>query len=253
MTWLSRCAVVAVLLAAACGGNGGTGGTKPAGTGGTSGGGGAPAPGQEAGTPPIRGGGGGAFGGGNDPDSGGPAEDAAPVTGDGAVVAADAGRDLASDPPRDVSFTPVDAIVMVDTAAPGPDMGTAGQCGTGGVCDKLEDDFRAALARARSCNPLVKLQCQMTSASGLSCPGCKVWVNSNVELNAIRAMWNDAGCQVCRRLCPAIACRAITTGTCHSKMLAAPPEPDPGAPVDRIIVPPMTTGTCIDQSDPVPF
>jgi hypothetical protein len=48
-------------------------------------------------------------------------------------------------------------------------------------------------------------------------------------------------------LCPAIACRALTTGVCHSKMLAAP-EPPGGR-----LLPPAVTGMCIDQTDPVPF
>jgi hypothetical protein len=252
MTLLSRGALVAALLAVGCGGGGGGGSSKPAGTGGNTGAGGAPPPGQEAGTPGTRGGGGGAFGGGSDPDAGGgpSEEDAAPVTGDGPTVSADAR--LANDRPRDTSFTPVDAVTPADSASP-PDMGGPGSCGTGGVCEMYEGEFTAALARARVCNPTLKLQCQMTSATQLGCSGCKVWVNSNVELDAIRTKWNAAGCQTCRRLCPAIACRPVTTGVCHSKMLAAPQEPEADPPVEHIVVPPMYTGTCIDQSDPVPF
>ena len=32
-----------------------------------------------------------------------------------------------------------------------------------------------------------------------------------------------------------------------------PQEPEADPPVEHIVVPPMYTGTCIDQSDPVPF
>ena len=254
MNWLSRGALVAALLAVGCGGGGGGSGTnKPAGVGGSTGAGGAPPPGQEAGTPGTRGGGGGAFGGGSDPDAGGgsPEEDAAPVNGDGSTVSADAR--LSNDRPRDTSFTPVDAVTPADSASPAPDAGNANGCDTNGICAMYEADFRNALTRARACNPMLKLQCQMTSATSLSCSGCKVWVNSSVELDAIRTQWNDAGCQKCQRVCPAIACRAVTTGVCHSKMLAAPPEPETEPVMEQIVVPPMYTGTCIDQSDPVPF
>jgi hypothetical protein len=253
MTLLSRGALVVALLAMACGGGGGSGANKPGATGGNTGAGGAPAPGQEAGTPPIRGNVGGAFGGGSDPDAGGsPQEDAAPVSGDGPTASVDTAR--AADRPRDTSATPADAITQTDTGPVPPDASDSDPCATGGVCAMHEQAYTAALARARVCNPTLKLQCQMTSNSGLRCPGCKLWVTSNVELNDIRAKWTAAGCQVCVKQCPAIACRAITTGVCHSKMLAAPEEsgaaPPPG---DRIIIPPMNTGTCIDQSDPVLF
>jgi hypothetical protein len=233
-------------MALGCGGSGGTASNKPAGMGGGSGG--PPAP--EAGTPGTRGGGGGPFGGGNDPDGGGSLPgDAGVIASDGPTAGGlDAGRDLGTDRPRDSSFTPIDAISLADSATPGPDLGSPDPC-NGATCEMLEADFRAALTRARVCNPMLKGQCLMTSATGLRCSGCKVWVSSNVELNAIRTMWNDAGCQACPKMCPAIACRAITTGTCYSKMLAYQEDPDQA----RIIIPPMSTGTCVDQSDPVPF
>src|SRR4051794_20330762 len=75
---------------------------------------------------------------------------------------------------------------------------------------------KAALVRARACNLASKLQCQMTAATGLGCAGCKVWVTSTVELADLRAKWTDAGCGKCKILCPQIACRALTTGVCHS-------------------------------------
>jgi len=247
MNWLSRGGLALALLAGGCGGNGGSGANKPAGmNAGNGNGGGAPAPGQEAGTPGIRGGGG-AFGGGETDGGSGVSPDAGVVGSDGpAPGGTEAGRDL----PADHSFTPLDAIsVVADSATPGPDLGGPDPC-NGGACEKLENDFRAALTRARMCNPTLKSQCLMTSATGLRCSGCKVWVNSNVELNAIRAMWNNAGCQTCPKMCPAIACRNITTGTCYSRTLPYQEDPDQA----RIILPPGgATGTCVDQSDPVPF
>ena len=116
-----------------------------------------------------------------------------------------------------------------------------------GICQTYEMEYQAALVRARSCNPTLKLQCQMTATTGLRCAGCKIWVTSTVELAAIRTKWTDAGCQTCRAICPAIACRVLTTGVCHSKMLAAPD------PRGAFILPPAATGTCVDQTDPVPF
>ena len=201
------------------------------------------APGDEAGPPGSRGGGGGAFGGGNDPDAA-PSADAGTTIGDAPVMASDAApsADLPRDRPLD-TFKPVDAVTPVDSTPPSYD--TADLCS--GTCQMYEDEYQAALVRARICTPNVKLQCQMTAGTGLKCLGCKVWVNSNVELDAIRMKWADAGCAKCTKLCPAIACRSLTTGICHSKMLAAQ---DPG---DRILPPPMVTGTCLDQSDPVPF
>jgi hypothetical protein len=229
--------LLVVLLALACGET--KGGAKIGGTIDDA----APGPGQDAGPPGTRGGGGGAFGGGHDPD-------AAPLEPDADVPGADApttSADARPDRPRDLardSFTAVDAVTMVDTG-PAPDL-SSDPCGA--TCDMYETAYKAALVRARACNPASKLQCQMTAATGLGCAGCKVWVTSTVELADLRAKWTDAGCGKCKILCPQIACRALTTGVCHSKMLAAPPDPG-----DRVLPPPTLTGSCIDQTDPVPF
>jgi hypothetical protein len=244
MTWLSRGALVAALLAAGCGGNGSSGTNKPTGIGGGNDDGGTPAPGQEAGTPGTRGGGGGPFGG-NETDGGGAVSpDTSVGPADGPTPGLDAGRDL----PADRSFTPIDAVSMADSAPPAPDMGGPDPCNNP-TCEMLESSFRDALIRARMCNPTLKSQCLMTSASGLRCAGCKVWVNSNVELNGIRAMWNSAGCQTCPRMCPAVACGTITKGTCYSRTLPYQEEEDQA----HIIAPPPANGTCIDETDPVPF
>jgi hypothetical protein len=225
------------LLALACGQQ--SGGSKIAGF---TGDGAASAPGQEAGPPGSRGGGGGVFGGGDDSDAAAPATDGGLTPGDAPVMAADAALDLPRDRPRDTTLTPVDAVSQVDSA-PAGDSGDL----CSGACQKYEDEYQAALVRARTCTPNAKLQCQMTAGADLKCPGCKVWVNSNVELDPIRMKWSDAGFAKCTKLCPQPCTRMVTMGICHSKMLAAP---DPG---DRILPPPMVTGTCIDQTDPVPF
>ena len=239
MTSLSRCGLAVALLALACGQK--SGGNKIAGLTGDGG----PTPGQEGGPSGTRGGGG-AFGAGDDPDSAAPDAVAA---GDTPVPSADAAPDLPHDRPRDVTFTPTDGVVLVVDSAPAADV-SADPCGPGGTCDMLESQYGAALVRARICNATVKMQCQMTTTAGLRCPGCKVWVNSTVELDALRAKWSAASCQTCSRMpCPQYACRLLTTGICHSNMLAAQDPRDPPG----IVQPPVLKGTCIDQSDPVPF
>jgi hypothetical protein len=235
MALRSRSLLVVAVLALGCGQK--SGGAKIAGM---SDDGAAPPPGQEAGPSGTRGGGGGAFGGGNDPDA--DASDAQATAGDVASATVDATPDLARDRSRDTSFTPVDAVTAVDSGASG-DL-SSDLCS--GTCAMYESEYAGALVRARVCNPIAKLQCQMTASTGLHCPGCKIWVTSTVELADIRAKWAGAGCQTCSNiLCSQIACRALTTGVCHSRMLAAPP--DPGMP---IIGPPIQTGSCLDQSDP---
>jgi hypothetical protein len=239
MTSISRCGLAVALLALACGQK--SGGSKIAGLTGDGG----PTPGEETGPSGTRGGGG-AFGAGSDPD--GAAPDAA-VAGDTPAAGVDAAPDLPHDRPRDVTLTPTDGVVLVVDSAPAADA-SADPCGPGGTCEMLESEYVAALARARICNTSLKMQCQMTTGTGLRCPGCKVWVNSTVELDALRAKWNAASCQTCSKMpCPQYACRALTTGICHSSMLAAQDPMDPG----RILPPPMLKGSCIDQSDPVPF
>jgi hypothetical protein len=234
---LPRPLLFIALFALACGEN--KGGAK---IGATVGDGAAGPSGQGGGPPGSRGGGSGVFGGGNDPDAAS-VPDGDILAGDVSADPADARPDLGRDLARDTSFTPVDAVTLAD-AGPGADL-SSDPCA--GICQTYETEYAAALARARSCNPGLKLQCQMTATSNLKCGGCKIWVTSTVELTGIRMKWADAGCQTCKVLCPAIACRALTTGVCHSKMLAA--QDPPGGQ----ILPPTVMGTCSDQADPVPF
>jgi hypothetical protein len=240
MHLLRRRALVLTLLALGCGNNP----SPPSSQSMPSSEAGAPTPGQEGGPPGSRGGGGGAFGGGQDPD--------AQVPTDGPQVAVD-GADPQDDGPsvRRDAARPRDLATAIDIAST-PDLGPGVEAGANvcgdGTCEAFATQYTAALARARVCNAVVKAQCGATASTSLACAGCKVWVNSTVELDAIRAQWTGAGCVKCVKACPAIACRALTTGVCHSKMLAAPPGDG-----DKIAPPPATLGTCIDQSDPVTF
>lgn len=101
-------------------------------------------------------------------------------------------------------------------------------CNAGGVCDDLEAEYAAALARAQMCNPLLKLQCQQQAPGSLACGGCPVWVRDTSELEEVRKKWEGAGCSRCVRACPAILCRLLNEGTCVSRLGA-------------------TTGTCEDR------
>jgi hypothetical protein len=135
------------------------------------------------------------------------------------------------DATADRTFTPVDAVTQVEDSAAPPDL-SSDLCS--GACALYEADYAAALVRARACTPGMKVDCGLTAAASLHC-GCNVWVTSTMELADIRAQWMAAGCDRCRVLCPAIACRGLTTGVCRAKMLGA------------------GGGVCADKGDPVPF
>jgi hypothetical protein len=228
----SGCALLAVLsLFAACGGSGSSG-TK---IGGMVSDGGDQTPGDEAGVPGRRGGGGGAFGGGED-DGGASSSDAAPM------VPPDARPDLAL---ADRPTKPDVSMPSPDLAPPAPDATGTNICNDG-TCNTFETEYAAALTRARSCSVNVKAQCSAKVSSSLRCAGCESWVNSTVELDQIRAQWAATGCAKCAAPCPAIACRALSTGVCNAKRLAAPGPGD-------IVVPPAMLGTCADMNDPVLF
>jgi hypothetical protein len=244
MKLFRRCALLVALASLGCGN-----GSSPPGSGPKPGDDAAPlAPGQEGGPPGSRGGGGGAFGGGSDPD--------AQATADAPPTLADDGGEPAADGalPRDATGRdrPRDLAMSADLAVT-PDLSLGLEAGADvcqdGTCTGFDSQYTTALVRARSCNSLVKGQCGVTASTSLSCAGCKTWVNSSVELDAIRARWSAAGCAKCLKACPLIACRALSTGLCRSKMLAAPPDPG-----DKVIAPPPASqGTCVDQSDPTTF
>jgi hypothetical protein len=280
MRLVSGFVLAAALSVIACGGGGGSslkvgadGGEAEGGSGGV--------------IPGVRGNGGGAFGGvgtggagGNAGGAGGsgggaggasggaggtaapdalPGSDGPGAGADGGTATPDAPVDRPRDSaprdtvsgPADVTTTP-DLAPPRDTSPPQPDTAPPGPC-SNGTCNNFESQYQAALTRARSCNINLKGQCLQTTNGGLGCPGCKLWVNSTIELDSIRQMWTSAGCGQCIRHCPAVACRALTGGLCRSGRLASPPEPMEGDPTFLIIPPPGDTGTCVDQSDPMTF
>ena len=239
MRSLSRCASVVALFLLACGGKGSS--SNVASTIGD----GAASEGDEAGVPGRRGGGGGAFGGSEDggaPDDGA-ASDAVVGADAPIVVVLDGGRDR---PPRDnaaatdLSGSP-DVIAVTDVA-------TTGNPCADGTCDAFETDYQTALARARSCTPGTKVQCQVVAPTGLRCPGCGAWVNSRVELDDLRTKWTNAGCAKCSsKFCPLIACPVMSSGTCSLRRLASP-----GDNANLVPQPPVEMGVCTEQNGIMP-
>ena len=96
--------------------------------------------------------------------------------------------------------------------------GAGGQAMDGGVsCADLENQYQAALPEARSCDANAIGQCQQLVSSSLSpCfANCMTYVNSALTLNAIKASWEQAGCnQTVGILCPLIACIQPKAGVC---------------------------------------
>ena len=87
----------------------------------------------------------------------------------------------------------------------------------GGVsCSDLENQYQAALPAARSCDVNAIGQCQQLVSSSLSpCSNCMTYVNDALTLNAIKASWEQAGCnQTVGILCPLIACIQPKAGVC---------------------------------------
>lgn len=87
-------------------------------------------------------------------------------------------------------------------------------CGTGGVCDQYEEEYQAALPKARVCSSLTKSPCQLQRPESLSC-GCTIWVNQADALDAITAKWDKSGCAKCIRSCPPRLCTVLRTSECR--------------------------------------
>ncbi len=134
-----------------------------------------------------------------------------------------------------------DAAVIVDATAdaggsPHPDSGnavdvaagerpTADPCASTGQCTTLETEYRDAIAKDQVCTTGANNQCQQNVSSALACGGCTAWVNTKTTTDAVRKRWQDAGCNTCLRICPAIACVAPGTGTCQLPVGGAPGAP----------------------------
>jgi hypothetical protein len=116
-------------------------------------------------------------------------------------------------------------------------------CTTGGVCELINREYTAALARARACTPSVVGQCAEQAAQGLLCPGCQVWVNTTKELEPLIKRYADERCpDLCRGPCPLLPCRAMLKGACVAASNQAADEPD------RIIAPPQGGYVCTESS-----
>ena len=100
-------------------------------------------------------------------------------------------------------------------AAGGGNSGGSG--GTGGVsCGDLATQYTDALPAAQSCDVKASGECQQLVSSSLSpCfVTCMTYVNDSTALNAIKASWEQAGCNNVAVLCPAIACLQPTNNMC---------------------------------------
>ena len=97
--------------------------------------------------------------------------------------------------------------------------GSAGRGGQGGQndgglsCSELEAEYSKAVQEARACTPDAAGQCQQLVDTGLGCPQCQVRVTDTKGPDAIRAMWNKAGCTP-PIFCPAIICVVPGPGMC---------------------------------------
>jgi hypothetical protein len=95
-----------------------------------------------------------------------------------------------------------------------------GRPGTGGAggasCSELANRYSAALRAAQSCDVSAGQQCQQLVSASLSpCSiNCMTYVNDSSTLDAIKASWEQAGCNDFVVLCPAIACLQPTNGMC---------------------------------------
>jgi hypothetical protein len=111
---------------------------------------------------------------------------------------------------------PADAPVVLPPpmmdAAPAPMMADAGALEE--ICRSVDEEFRKALLDARWCVPDAPNQCGKKVMLGLGCPGCGTYVNSTVQLDQIRARWNELGCQSLVKFCPPVACFDVVGGLC---------------------------------------
>ncbi len=83
-------------------------------------------------------------------------------------------------------------------------------------CGDLATDYAQALAAAQSCDVNTSGQCQQLVSSSLSpCfSNCMTYVNDPSTPNAIKAIWEQEGCNNVLVLCPAIACLQPTNSLC---------------------------------------
>jgi hypothetical protein len=99
----------------------------------------------------------------------------------------------------------------------GGSSGSGGAAGAGGgaSCSDLATQYQDALPAAERCDVNAASQCQQSVSSALSfCGSCPIYVNDATTLNAIKATWQQAGCDNTVALCAAIACLQPSGGAC---------------------------------------
>jgi hypothetical protein len=118
--------------------------------------------------------------------------------------------------------------------------GTGGRSGSGGApggtggtngvdCQKLQNDYAAAMPAAKNCSLSLGNQCQQTVEPVLGC-GCVTYVQNADQLRAIAEQWRLG---MCTANCPEVVCLMPGSGRC-----------------DMDIV--LMRGTCFDQSVATP-
>ena len=101
------------------------------------------------------------------------------------------------------------------SATGGTQGGTGGQ-GGGASCDKIQAEYKVALAAARACSPDATNQCQKNVQSALGCTGCPTFVNDDSNLGQFSDAWNKGNCDQSQGVCPAIACIQPRSGVCRA-------------------------------------
>jgi hypothetical protein len=108
-------------------------------------------------------------------------------------------RHARSGQPRDTAFTPVDGRHHSSMPLRSYDSGDL----CTGVCQMYEDEYQAALVRARVCNPTVQAAMPDDGRNGVcAASAARCGSTRTSELDAIRMKWADAGCAKCARPCP---------------------------------------------------
>jgi hypothetical protein len=85
------------------------------------------------------------------------------------------------------------------------------------LCDAYAAKYAIVLGTVKSCTPGAANQCAHLVPTSISvCPtGCNAYVNDATELEALQALWDDAGCAHAKPIaCPAIACLPSVGATC---------------------------------------
>jgi hypothetical protein len=147
---------------------------------------------------------------------------------------------------RGGTATAVDAAVL----PPGPsaDASLPAVCNQV-VCDDINLRYLAGVATAQGCQKAAVAQCKVSVFSGLSCAGCKVWVNGDTALKVLRKEWDNQGCAACSYPCPLPNCGLPTTGLCTGDSTGTidPGSLIPGGILNPGLLGPVNDGMCVDE------